>query len=72
MNKNKQDKLYSLPLPGFVSGFAALFTLFLPHRVDKEFLAQTADDYLRDTWRQVGNDLRSAMDEYDKLSSVWK
>lgn len=74
MDRNKQTNTSShhLPMPGFASGFKALFSLFMPRTTDSDFLRQSTDDYLRETWQQVGRDLRSAMNEYDKISSAWK
>lgn len=64
--------LYNLPLPGFMSGFMSLFSLFLPRRNDSAYMRQTTDDYLRESWQTVGDDLRQAMREYDNLSTATK
>lgn len=64
--------MFHLSLPGFMSGFISLFGLFMPLRRNREYLRQTTDDYLRESWQSVGDDLRRAMREYDNLSTVAK
>ena len=57
--------------PSFKSGVMSLFTFGIDSDRFKDYFLGNDSDYIADDWRMLGNDMRSAISQFERQIHLW-